>query len=156
MSLSHSYIVVVIGFSVTLSFGFIFYYHSYIFSLTFILFCFSSFFFFVDLFPSLFCVCTFVLLWSCLFGILFSVSLCVSVHLALVYFYFHKLLWWLAFVCFSFVIVLHAFNCVKLLSQLLSLIPHQPSLSQTLCTVPRVLSRRRSLLFITGFCLCFC
>lgn len=44
MSLSH--IVVVIGFSVTLSFGFIFYYHSYIFSLTFILFCFSSFFFF--------------------------------------------------------------------------------------------------------------
>lgn len=47
MSLSHSYIVVVIGLSVTLSFGFIFYYHSYIFSLTFILFCFSSFFFFL-------------------------------------------------------------------------------------------------------------
>lgn len=45
MSLSHSYIVVVIGFFVTLSFGF-FYYHYCIFSLTFILFCFSSFFFF--------------------------------------------------------------------------------------------------------------
>lgn len=154
MSLSHSYIVVVIGFSVTLSFGFIFYFIHFQFNFYFILLQFFLFFF--DLFPSLFCVCTFVLLWSCLFGILFSVSLCVSVHLALVYFYFHKLLWWLAFVCFSFVIVLHAFNCVKLLSQLLSLIPHQPSLSQTLCTVPRVLSRRRSLLFITGFCLCFC
>lgn len=51
MSLSHSYIVVVIGFSVTLSFGFIFYYHSYIFSLTFILFCFSSFFFFLTCSP---------------------------------------------------------------------------------------------------------
>lgn len=43
--------------------------------------------------------------------------LCVS---ALVYFHFHKLLWWLALVCLSFVIVLHAFNCVKLLSQLRS------------------------------------
>lgn len=51
MSLSHSYIVVVIGFSVTLSFGF-FYYHYYIFSLTFILFCFSSFFFFLTCSPN--------------------------------------------------------------------------------------------------------
>lgn len=51
-----------------------------------------------------------------------------SVHLPLVYFYFHKLLWWLTLVCLSFVIVLHAFNSVKLLSQLRSApVSHSPS-----------------------------
>lgn len=120
MSLSHRYIVMVKGFCGTLSFGFIFYYHYYVFSLTLMVFCFSLLGFFLDLFPLLFHVCIFVLLRSCLFrSCLVLVFVCQCTCLLFIststsYFGGSRSF------CFSFVIVLHAFTCVKLHSQLCS------------------------------------
>lgn len=131
LTVTDSYIVMVIGFCGTLSFGFIFYYHYYVFSLTFILFCFSS--FFLTCCPNFSSLCLILLYLH--FGppavlfiwVLFSVSLCVSVQLILVYFHQSYFGGSRSF-CFSSVIVLHAFNCVKLLSQLRSApVSHSPS-----------------------------